>query len=83
MAWLMGTVAGIVPANISTELHMSTAKREVESLLKSLPDDCTLEDVQYHLYVLEKVRRGEERAASEGVLTQSEVETRMSRWLTK
>lgn len=62
---------------------MSTAKREVESLLKSLPDDCTLEDVQYHLYVLEKVRRGEERAASEGVLTQSEVETRMSRWLTK
>ena len=60
---------------------MSTAKREVESLLKSLPDDCTLEDVQYHLYVLEKVRRGEERAVAEGVLPQSEVEKRMSRWL--
>jgi len=62
---------------------MSTAKHEVENLLKSLPDDCTLEDVQYHLYVLEKIRRGEERAQAEGVLTQAEVESRMSRWVTK
>lgn len=37
---------------------MSTAKHEVELLLKKLPDNCSLEDVQYHLYVLEKVRRG-------------------------
>ena len=62
---------------------MSTAKHEVENLLKSLPDDCTLEDVQYHLYVLEKIRRGEERAQAEGVLTQAELESRMSRWVTK
>ncbi|MBP7053382.1 MAG: hypothetical protein KBE65_20425 [Phycisphaerae bacterium] len=27
---------------------MSTAKNEVQSLLQKLPDDCTLEDVQYH-----------------------------------
>jgi hypothetical protein len=62
---------------------MSTAKLEVEKLLKSLPDDCTLEDVQYHLYVLEKIRRGEERADVEGTLTQDEVENRMAPWLTK
>lgn len=62
---------------------MSTAKHEVENLLKSLPDDCTLEDVQYHLYVLEKIRRGEARAETEGVLSQEEVEHRMSRWVTK
>jgi hypothetical protein len=61
---------------------MSTAKHGVENLLKSLPDDCTLEDVQYHLYVLEKIRRGEERAQAEGVLTHAEVESRMSRWVT-
>ena len=34
---------------------MSTAKNEVQSLLEKLPDDCTLEDIQYHLYVVEKV----------------------------
>lgn len=62
---------------------MSTARHEVENLLKSLPDDCTLEDVQYHLYVLEKIRRGEDRAQAEGVLTQAEVESRTSRWVTK
>ena len=29
---------------------MSTAKHDIELLLKKLPDDCSLEDVQYHLY---------------------------------
>jgi hypothetical protein len=38
------------------------AKQEVESLLSRLPDDCSLEDIQYHLYVLEKVRAGLESA---------------------
>jgi len=37
---------------------MSTAKQEVRELLDNLPDDSTIEDIQYHLYVLEKVRRG-------------------------
>jgi hypothetical protein len=27
---------------------MQTAKQEMSDLLKRLPDDCTLEDVQYH-----------------------------------
>ena len=33
---------------------MKAVKEEVRSLLKRLPDDCTLEDIQYHLYVIEK-----------------------------
>ena len=32
---------------------MSAAKQEVEALLRKLPDECTLEDIQYHLYVVE------------------------------
>jgi hypothetical protein len=31
---------------------MSTAKHDIELLLKKLPDDCSVEDIQYHLYVL-------------------------------
>ena len=49
---------------------MRTANSEVESLLNSLPEDCTLEDSQYHLYILEKVKAGLERAEREGTLTQ-------------
>lgn len=62
---------------------MQTAKRDVEELLKHLPDDSTLEDIHYHLYVLEKIRRGETRAKTEGSLAQDEVETRLKKWITK
>ena len=62
---------------------MSTAKEEVEALLNKLPDDCSLEDIQYHLYVIEKVRHGLEVADTQGTLTQEEVEGQLSKWLTK
>jgi hypothetical protein len=52
---------------------MSTTKDEVRRLLQKLPEDCTIEDVQYHLYALEKVRRGEERAEREGPLSSEDV----------
>ena len=60
---------------------MNTAKEEVEQLLKKLPDDCTLEDIHYHLYVIEKVRRGIKRAETEGALSHDEVEKRVSKWI--
>lgn len=53
---------------------MSTVKEDVKALLDKLPEDCSLEDIQYHLYVIEKVRRGIERAEKEGVQGQAEVE---------
>ena len=61
---------------------MNTSKSEVESLLRKLPDNCTLEDIQYHLYVIEKIRRGIELADTQGALTQEEVERRLSKWTT-
>lgn len=62
---------------------MGSAKQEVESLLSKLPDDRSLEDIQYHLYVIEKVRLGLEVADSQGTLTQDEVENQLAKWLTK
>lgn len=62
---------------------MQTAKQEVEQLLKNLPDESSYEDIQYHLFVLEKIKRGEERASSEGTLTQEQAEGRLAKWLTK
>jgi len=56
---------------------MNTAKAEVTSMLESLPDDGSLEDIQYHLYVLEKVKKGVERAEQEGVVEHSEVKARL------
>ena len=62
---------------------MNTAKDEVKSLLKKLPDNCTIEDIQYHLYVIEKIHKGIERAEKEGTVSQEDVEKRFSRWPTK
>jgi len=62
---------------------MNTAKDEVQSLLKKLPDNCTIEDIQYHLYVIEKIQRGIERGEKEGTVSQEDVEKRFSRWTTK
>jgi hypothetical protein len=63
-------------------IDMRTVKQDVESLLSRLPDDVSLEDIQYHLYVLDKVRRGLEDARVNGTLSQEEVESRFGRGLT-
>ena len=62
---------------------MSTAKEEVRVLLDKLPDDCSLEDVQYHLYVVEKIHRGIECAETEGVLSQDDAERKLNKWTSK
>ena len=41
---------------------MSRTKRTVHSLLKTLPENCTLDEVQYHLYVLQKIQRADHQA---------------------
>lgn len=60
---------------------MGLTKQKVQSMLKKLPDDCTIEDIQYHLYVLGKVRQGLQSADTEGVLQQAEVEGLFNKWL--
>jgi hypothetical protein len=59
---------------------MSPVKESVIRLIESLPDDCTVEDIQHHLYVREKVLAGS-RAIEEG-RTQShkEVGRRLDQW---
>lgn len=60
---------------------MNTVKDEVKQLLDTLPDDCSHEDVQYHLYVIEKIQHGVEVAESEGTFSQQEAEERLKKWL--
>ena len=57
-------------------MAMNTAKDEVKLMLNNLDDECTLEDIQYHLYVAEKIHRGIARADAEGALSQEYVKRR-------
>lgn len=60
---------------------MNSVKNEVKQLLDTLPDDCSLEDVQYHLYVIEKIQHGMRIAEAEGTFSQEEAEGRLKKWL--
>ena len=62
---------------------MATAKEEIRKLLDALPDDATWEDVQYSIYVRERVERGRREAAQGNLLEQEEIERRMKRWLSE
>lgn len=68
---------------ISSEnpIPMHTAKAGVATMLESLLDESSLEDMEYHLYVLEKIKRGTERATTEGALTHDEAKQRLGKWL--
>ena len=60
---------------------MPTATEEVRRLLEALPDDASLEDVQYSIYVRERIERGRREADQGKVIEQDAVESRMGRWL--
>lgn len=61
---------------------MATAKEEVQRMLERLPDDCSLEDIQYHIYVMEKIERGLADVAAGRTIPHEEVEAEMRRkWL--
>jgi predicted transcriptional regulator len=62
---------------------MHNTKQQVRKILDHLPDDCSAEDVQYHLYVIEKIRRRLESAERGEVVSQTEAEQRLERWLVK
>lgn len=60
---------------------MSTAKEEVRQILDVIPDNATLEDIQYHIYVRQQISRGLKDIEQGRLLTEEEAERRMEKWL--
>ena len=65
------------------EYSVETAKEEVRRTLGSLPDDATLEDSQCRIYVRQAIAAGLWDIEQGQVVSQEEVERRMSRWTEK
>ena len=59
---------------------METAKEEVRRILDTLPDNATLEDIQYRIYVRQSIAEGLRDVDEGRVVSQEEVERRMARW---
>ncbi len=62
---------------------MKIAKEEVRNLLEKLPDSASLDDIQYHIYVRQKIQKGLDAKGRGEVISQEEAERRMARWLEK
>lgn len=57
---------------------METAKQEAAKLIARAPDDCSLDDIQYHLFVMQKIERGLKDMDADRLYTQEEVERKMA-----
>jgi predicted transcriptional regulator len=62
------------------EMPMSHIKEEALRVIGAMPDDCTWEQIQYHLYVREKVMRGLAAADRGEVVPHDLVKKMVSQW---
>jgi len=62
---------------------METAKEQVEEILQALPEDASLEDIQYHIYVRQRIQQGLEDVEAGRVVSHAEVQKRLAKWLSK
>jgi len=60
---------------------MLAVKQEAQEMIQNLPDNCTYEDIQYHLYVVEKIKNGMKRAENGEISSHSDAKQRMAKWL--
>jgi len=63
---------------------MQPAKATMRELLDRLPDDCSLDDILYHLYVAQKVTHGLADAAAGNVISHADAMQELRRkWSTE
>lgn len=55
------------------------AKQTVRELLDRLPDNSSMEDILYHLYVVQAIERGQADAESGRTISHAEVRERLHR----
>ena len=61
---------------------MGLLKKNVEQMIRNLPENSTIEDIQYHLYVLDKIQKGQDDIRDSKGLTHEEAKSRLSKWIT-
>ncbi|UNC93503.1 hypothetical protein [Candidatus Contubernalis alkaliaceticus] len=56
-------------------------KDEIKQIIDNLPDDCSIEDIQYTLYVKSKILKGLEDIKNGNSITNEEMEKKFDKWL--
>jgi hypothetical protein len=61
----------------------ATVKQEVIDLIARLPEETSIEDIQYHLYVLQKIKNGITDVREGRVLYHTDAKRKFEKWLGK
>jgi predicted transcriptional regulator len=56
-------------------------KKEIKKVIEEMPSDCTLEGIQYTLYVRSKIEEGLSDIKRGNLISQEEVEKGFAEWL--
>lgn len=64
-------------------MNQSNVKAEMTRMLDALPDDLTWKDLQYHIYVRQKIERAMEAIDAGRTMSQNEVERHFKRLMKK
>ena len=59
---------------------MQAAKQDALDTIKQVPDNANMEEIMYRLYVLDKVRKGQEAIEQEQTLTSEELQRDIETW---
>ena len=59
---------------------MLSVKESSIEMIKNLPPNCTLEDIQYKLYVKQKIENGLEDVRNDNVLSEKEMDNEIRSW---
>jgi predicted transcriptional regulator len=60
---------------------MASAKDVARQILDGLPEDCSLQEIQYRLYVRQMIEEGRQDVEAGRVVSQEDVERDLEAWL--
>lgn len=59
---------------------MLAIKQEVLKVINQLPEDADMDEIMYRLYVLDKIRKGQEAVAQAETLTSEQLKREIDAW---
>lgn len=59
---------------------MQAAKQEALNTINQLPEDTDMDEIMYRLYVLDKIRKGQEAVAQGKTITSDKLKREIDSW---
>lgn len=59
---------------------MQAAKQEALNIIDRMPDDSDMDEIMYRLYVLDKIRKGQQAVEQGKTITSEELQREIDSW---